>query len=217
MTSSIGKRRRLTPQRRREELIALGVRMLSERTLDELSIDELAAAAGVSRGLLFHYFASKSDFRLAVVTAACAELIAVTEPDPSRSPAEQVSTSMGQFVDYITANRAGYLSLVRGAASGDAALREVFTRTREALAQRIVDLAADLGAAGTPRLQLAVRGWLAYVEEISVVWLTGHEDDATRADVLSLAGEAFAALIAPPRRATGDEPPSLRHSYRSSL
>ena len=70
------KRTRLRPDARRAQLIALGVEMLATRTLDELSVEDIATEAGISRGLLFHYFASKQEFHLEVARAAAQELIA---------------------------------------------------------------------------------------------------------------------------------------------
>ena len=60
------KRTRLDPAARRAQLIALGVEMLATRTLDALSVEDIAKQAGISRGLLFHYFASKQEFHTAV-------------------------------------------------------------------------------------------------------------------------------------------------------
>ncbi len=76
------KRIRLSPDVRREQLLDLGVRMLATRTLDELSVDVLSEEAGISRGLLFHYFKNKQDFHRAVVQRAADELLARTQPDP---------------------------------------------------------------------------------------------------------------------------------------
>ncbi len=195
VTPAAPRRRRMVPAQRREQLIAIGLEMLASRTLDDLSVDDIAAAAGISRGLLFHYFDSKTEFHRAVVGAAAAQLIEVTEPDPALSPVEQLTTSVAAFVDHITANRAGYLSLVRGAASGDAEMRAVFERTRATLAQRVIDNAGALGLALDLPAQIAVRGWIAFVEEVSVVWLSEHRSDVTRDALLELVGDAFVRLI----------------------
>ena len=73
------KRSRLTVDERREQLVRLGVDIFSERPYDEVSIDEIAAAAGISKGLLYHYFPSKRDFYVAVVRHGAAQL----RPRPS--------------------------------------------------------------------------------------------------------------------------------------
>lgn len=49
---------RLKPEERRTQLINIGLRLLVDRPIHEMSIDEVAAEAGISRGLLFHYFPS---------------------------------------------------------------------------------------------------------------------------------------------------------------
>jgi AcrR family transcriptional regulator len=59
MTTSPTGRVRMSPDGRREQLLELGVRLLSTRSLDELSIETLAEEAGISRGLLYHYFGNE--------------------------------------------------------------------------------------------------------------------------------------------------------------
>jgi AcrR family transcriptional regulator len=50
----------------RTALIAAGRRLFGERGFAATSIEELAAAAGVTRGALYHHFASKEDLFAAV-------------------------------------------------------------------------------------------------------------------------------------------------------
>ena len=80
------KRIRLSPEARREQLLELGVQMLTTRTLDELSVEALAEQAGISRGLLFHYFRNKQDFHRAVVQRAADDLIETTAPGSRPGP-----------------------------------------------------------------------------------------------------------------------------------
>ncbi len=114
------KRVRLSPEARRAQLIDLGVEMLATRRLDELSVELIAKAAGISRGLLFHYFPSKQEFHLEVARAAAAEMIRRTEPDTGRSPVQALRGALASFIEYVEENPDNYKSLVRGAASGDA-------------------------------------------------------------------------------------------------
>ena len=67
---------RMSPDNRREQLLELGVRLLSTRPLEDLSIETLAEEAGISRGLLYHYFGNKQDFHTAVVQRAADDLFA---------------------------------------------------------------------------------------------------------------------------------------------
>src|ERR1700712_778118 len=96
---TVAKRVRLSPDARREQLLELGVRMLATRSLDELSVDVLAEEAGISRGLLFHYFRNKQEFHRAVVRRAADELIECTEPDLSLPADRRLRPSLGRYVN----------------------------------------------------------------------------------------------------------------------
>lgn len=165
------KRTRLSPEARRAQLLELGVQMLTDRTLEELSVEALAERAGISRGLLFHYFRNKQDFHRAVVQRAADDLIETTAPDLDLDPIPRLTQSLEHYVDYVIANYHGYISLVRGAASGDEALREIFDQTRAVLTARITDNVGVFGLTDSPVVRLLARGWSAMVEEAVLAWV----------------------------------------------
>src|SRR3954464_11230612 len=103
VTAPTPPRTRLTPDQRRGQLLDLGVRLLATRSLDELSIDVLAEEAGISRGLLYHYFGGKHAFREAVVRRAADELIAQTAPPADGDPLERLQVSLAAYVEYVLA------------------------------------------------------------------------------------------------------------------
>jgi AcrR family transcriptional regulator len=187
------KRTRLSPQARRTQLIELGVELLATRRLDELSVELIAATAGISRGLLFHYFASKQEFHLEVARAAAAEMLRRTEPDPALPPLDALRAALDAFVDYVEENPDNYKSLVRGAASGDAEMRAIFDATRDAFAQRILAVLGRSGLELDPRPQLAVHGYVAYAEECVIHWLGDRRID--REQLLGLLTKALPAVV----------------------
>ena len=83
-------------------MIRIGLMMLRDKPIHELSIDAVAGQAGISRGLLFHYFPSKRDYYVAVISAAGRRLLRVTKPDESLSPDQQLREMLTQFVAFIT-------------------------------------------------------------------------------------------------------------------
>src|SRR6476646_6491740 len=113
-----GQRTRLSPEQRRSHLLDLGVRLFAPRSLDELTIDVLAEEAGISRGLLYHYFGGKHGFREAVVRRAVDDLVAQTAPPAGGEPLDRLLASLAAYVDYVQANHEGYRSIVKTAASG---------------------------------------------------------------------------------------------------
>lgn len=188
------KRTRLSPEARRAQLIELGVDMLATRTLDELSVEDIAQQAGISRGLLFHYFASKQEFHTAVARAAADELIRRTAPDTSRSPLDALAGSLDAFIRYVEEFPDAYKSLVRGAASGDTDMRAIFDDTRTTLAQRVLDTVGDMGLTMGPRSALAVHGWVAYCEECVIRWIDEGRV-LERASLLELLTKALPAVV----------------------
>jgi AcrR family transcriptional regulator len=187
------KRIRLNPEARRAQLIELGVEMLATRTLDELSVEDIAQQAGISRGLLFHYFASKQEFHVEVAKAAAQELLRRTEPDESKPPIEALHGSLHRFIDYVEENPDSYKSLVRGAASGDADMRAISDETRATLTARVVAVVADMGLQMGPRAELSVHGWVAFVEECVIRWIDDRPFD--REKLQDLLAKSLPAVV----------------------
>ncbi len=190
----MAKRVRLAPDARRTQLIELGVQMLATQRLEDLSVEALADQAGISRGLLFHYFRSKQEFHLEVVRACAGELLGRTEPDPELPPLEQLQASLGAYLDYVAQNRDVYVSLVRGAASGDAAVRQVADETRTEQANRVLKHLDALGLPGAARTELAVRGWVAFCEEVVISWLS-CDRRPPRDELLALLAKALPGVV----------------------
>ena len=187
-------RTRLSPEQRRSQLLDLGVRVLATRSVDELSIDLLAEEAGISRGLLYHYFGNKHQFHEAVVRRAADDLVSQTAPPVEGDPVHRLLVSVTAYVDYVDANYEGYLSLVRGAASGNETMREIYEDARRALTDRIFEedpngnLVPD-----TPAARLLARGWAAMVEELVLRWKV-QPDGVTRDELLALIAGSLPAL-----------------------
>lgn len=193
-----GSRTRLDPERRRAQLVDLGRRMLSSRPLDQVAIDDIAAEAGISRGLLFHYFPTKRDFHVAVARSAAQDLLArVDAAGPDLPPAERLRAGVDAFVDHVTANRAAYVAFIRGSGGGDPELAAIHDDTRAAITERVLGgLAVPRPA--PPRVRAAVRGWVALAEEVTVDWLAQGGPAAGalgRDEVVAMVDEALAALV----------------------
>lgn len=186
-------RTRLDRDARRAQLVALGVDMLSTRPLDQVSVDDIAHAAGISRGLLFHYFASKREFLAAVVQAAADRLLAVTDPDRTLPLLDRLRAGLDGYIGFIEANRAAYVSLVRGAQGADVHLADVFETTRAAVVRRILDQ-LEAGEP-SPALHIAVRGWIGLVEESTLTWLAEPRAAITRDQLVTLLQDSLVDLL----------------------
>lgn len=202
MTATSGPRTgrlRMSPESRREQLLELGTQLLSTRTLDEISIEVLAEEAGISRGLLYHYFGNKQEFHLAVVRRAVDDLVAITAPRDIEDPLEQLAVSIGAYLDYVAENYTGYVSLVRAAAGGNEELRAIYDQGRAALTDRIFEVTGPegleaLGLSDSATMRLLVKGWAAMLEQIIIDWVADPRGIA-REDLLERLARALPAIV----------------------
>src|ERR1700679_1621760 len=93
-------RARLEVDARRAQLLRLGIDLFAARAYDEVSIDELARAAGGSKGLLYHYFPTKRDFYIATVQEASKQLLELTETPETMAPLDRLRASLDAYLDY---------------------------------------------------------------------------------------------------------------------
>ena len=160
--------RRLGAEERREQLVRAGVALIRDVPFDQLAADAVARSAGVSKGLVFHYFPTTRDLQVAVLRATTEELLAGLDVDPSAIPAERLRLGVDAFVAYIELAPASYLAIARSAGS-DPQLGEVFEDTRNAVVALIQGV---LGAPELPPgLAIGLRGWIALVEESALHWV----------------------------------------------
>jgi AcrR family transcriptional regulator len=168
-------KRRLSTDARREQLLASGARLLATRPYDEVSIEEIARAAGVSKGL-YHYFPTKKDFLIAALERGQDELAALTAPDPSLPPAEQLAASLDRFLDFVEEHEAAYAAIFRSRGGGDPEIQAALEAGRQQRMDAVLDsLAAweepPASVERTPTLETAVQGWFFFVEGSVLRWL----------------------------------------------
>ena len=162
-------RARLDVEERRRQLVAMGLDLFSSRAYDEVSIDELAAAAGISKGLLYHYFPTKRDFYVATVRAAAAQLVERTSTPSKGDPLERLRKGLDEYLEYVMEHEKPYSALLRSGVGADAEVARIVDETREALCARLVE-GVPLEAQG-PLVRIALRGWLGFVEAATLDWL----------------------------------------------
>ncbi|CAN5240901.1 TetR/AcrR family transcriptional regulator [soil metagenome] len=161
-------RTRLSPDERRAQLIALGVGALASGPLEALTIESLATAAGVSRGLVIHYFDTKDGLHREVVRTACDAMLHATQPDDALEPLDRLHDTLTRLVRFVRDHRLTFHSLVRGAASGDPEVRELVEETRTVQSGWLVRAFLELGTPDSERLRIALRSWVAFAEQTLV-------------------------------------------------
>jgi AcrR family transcriptional regulator len=187
----VARHARLTVRERREQLLDLGLRLFGSKPYDEISIDEIAQLAGMSKGLLYHYFPSKRDFYVACLRAASLQLRRLMHPKPDLPPSDQVRSSLSVYLDHVQANRSKIQAFLRGGIGSDPEVLEVIEATRRAVWESML---AGMRASEDERLlRSAVRSWVRFVEVMAFDWAEsdGVEKDAVIDICVSVLDTAF--------------------------
>ncbi|MCV7283093.1 TetR/AcrR family transcriptional regulator [Mycolicibacterium flavescens] len=210
-------RRRLSPDDRRNELLALGAEVFGQRPYDEVRIDEIAERAGVSRALMYHYFPDKRAFFAAVVRAEGERLFEATNtpPDPGQSLFDQLRTGVLAYLRYDEEFPHGAWAAYVGMGRSDPVLRGIEDTDNDRQAQRILGrinaaVGDELDSKVERDLRITVYAWLAYTFEMCRQRLLDPSIDADQ-----LAGSCAHALLDAVGRVPGI-PAALRDAVAPS-
>jgi AcrR family transcriptional regulator len=177
----------LSPDDRRNELLALGAEVFGQRPYDEVRIDEIAERAGVSRALMYHYFPDKRAFFAAVVRAEGERLFEATNtpPESGQSLFDQLRAGVLAYLRYDEEHPHGAWTAYVGMGRSDPVLRGIEDVDNDRQAERIL---GRINAAVGDRLdskverdlRITVYGWLAFTFEMCRQRLIDPSLDADR-------------------------------------
>lgn len=180
-------------EERRQQLIGVALDLFSRRSPDEVSIDEIASAAGISRPLVYHYFPGKLSLYEAALQRASEDL-ASRFAEPREGPlGARLLRVMGRFFDFVDEHGPGFSALMRGGpAVGSTTTNALVDSVRQAAYDQIL---SHLGVTeASPRLELVVRSWISLAESTALIWLDGRR--IPRAELERQLVHDFAALAA---------------------
>lgn len=181
---------RLTPAARRLQILTTARRLVESGQIQQISVEAVAARAGVSAGLLFHYFGTQRKFRQAVIEEIARDVLAQIEPDPALSPVEQLRAGLETFVGYIARRPELYLAVVR---TVDEDLDDLHRSMRSTLTAWLVSGLSEAGAPINPAITTTVAGWLAFTEEAILGWIA--DPAMTQAELVALCERACLVLL----------------------
>jgi AcrR family transcriptional regulator len=190
----VAARTRRSPEDRRKQLLDLGAQLFADQHYDDVHIEQVAELAGVSRGLLYHYFPTKRAFFAELVRRETRAMMADSTPDPALGVLDQLRHGIDVYLANCLANRRGSQAIYQGAASSDPevlALIEESTRVQE---ERILN-ALDPGSSHPRLLQITVRSWLVMIRSACHAWLADPDDGVDAVDLRQMAEHALLGAL----------------------
>jgi AcrR family transcriptional regulator len=189
-------RSRLDHDQRRRQILDCAASLLVARPYGEVSMEDVAGAAGVTRGLLHHYFGTKRDLYLELMRDM---LRAVPVPVPDFvqgvTPEQRLSDSVDGWLDAIAENRTMWLAMLGGAGLGrDPDAERIWDRARDRSVDSIIGV-LGLGPPGEApsALRGLLRSYAAFAEAATREWLA--HDRFTRDQMRALLTSTLERLV----------------------
>jgi AcrR family transcriptional regulator len=193
-----GRRRRrvrLDNDARRAQLLELARRAFIDRTYDDVSVDDIAREAKISKGLLYHYFPTKRELYIAGLREIAEELVArVTAVPDELPPIERARAGLDAYLDHISKHSRAFVSLMRGGIGSDREVVQVIESVRERLFQRFLERSPfEPMLRDDPRFRTAARGWIGFVEGATIDWCA--DPRISRDDLRDLLAQLVVAIF----------------------
>lgn len=197
---------RLDNDQRRAQLLGLAKAAFSDRAYDDVSIDDIAREAKISKGLLYHYFSTKRDLYVAGLREIAKDLVtAVTNVPSELAPIDKARAGLDAYLDHVTRHNRAYVSLMRGGIGSDPEVAEVVESVRGQMFDTFLkDQPFAPLLAGNPRFETAVRGWIGFVEGAVIDWCVQPKLDRIelRELLVAILGSILTVVSPPVFRAT---------------
>ncbi|MBB4983043.1 MULTISPECIES: TetR/AcrR family transcriptional regulator [Streptomyces] len=163
--------RRLSVEERRGQLLDTAQELFAHRAPEDVSLDDVAEAAGVSRPLVYRYFPGGKQqlYEAALRSSADALNRCFAEP-PEGPPTERLGRVLDRYLAFVDGHDTGFSALLRGGSVAETSRTSAIVDEvrRAAAGQILVHLGVERPG---PRLGMLVRTWIAAVEAASLIWL----------------------------------------------
>jgi AcrR family transcriptional regulator len=168
-------RTRLDPEVRREQILEAAELVLVDRDPADVTFEQIAEAAGVSRGLVYNYFGDKPGLLAAVYLRRFEQLdamLAATLDATDGSPEQRLRTMVEVYLRFVGENPAAW----RLGGTAEATEHPLVRQARREHVQRLSERWAE-----TPEARVLARGILGFLEAATLEWLAESDLTADRA------------------------------------
>ncbi|THA24536.1 TetR/AcrR family transcriptional regulator [Streptomyces sp. RKND-216] len=163
--------RRLTVEQRRGQLIGHALALFAHRVPEDVSLDDVAAAAGVSRPLVYRYFPGGKQQLYEAALRSAADRLEQCFDEPAVGPLiERLDRALSRYLAFVDEFDTGFMALLQGGSVvGTSRTSAIVDEVRRDAAHQILRHleAPEPG----PRLRMTVRTWITAVEGASLIWL----------------------------------------------
>ena len=206
MVSTPPRYQRLSAAERRDQILEAANALFAERGYDAVLVEDIASSAGVTRGLVHHYFGGRKEVYLALLERVGAGREEALRPPVGRSARARLADTVERWLDWTGANRTVYLGTIApGEDIADADVRQVVAELVHRAVAQVAVFHADI-ADDSARLRYALECWTGLNRAATRRWLRGEATrEATHELLASTLEHVLRTFGSPPNR--GASPP----------
>ncbi|MEU1550652.1 TetR family transcriptional regulator [Nocardia sp. NPDC005745] len=157
----------------RQRLVDAAIQLFSDRSYEAVAVADIAKAAGVAHGLLFHYFGNKRGIYSEAVRYAAEQMNEAFAFQPGLPPLDQIRGALASHLRYLAEHRGLALRLVLSGRGADPQAWAIFEAGRWSALGNIGELVGvDMQH---PALRMAGRAVVSAIDEATVFWLENGE------------------------------------------
>ncbi|WP_330459796.1 TetR/AcrR family transcriptional regulator [Streptomyces sp. NBC_00820] len=170
--------RRLSVEERRRQLLDSALSLFAHRAPEDVSLDDVAEAAGVSRPLVYRYFPGGKQQLYEAALRSAADALRQCFDEAREGPLlPRLSRALDRYLAFVDGHDAGFSALLQGGSVVETSRTgAIVDEVRRAAAENIF---GHLGVTDPgPRLRMTVRMWITAVEAASLIWLDEDKQPA---------------------------------------
>lgn len=210
MTPSEPRWRRLEPDARKAQIFTCATHLFGERPYAEVSTSDIAAEAGVARGLINHYFGTKRELYLAVIRRAVTLPSAVPDVFPDQPLEERAATAVSWFMELVVDQGKMWITATSEGIGRDREVEQILFDAERRSADRVLDVVGvPSDNRSRAKLNAVLRAYAGMIKAAGREWLLRNALDRDQVhtllhkSLLALLTDVFPAMLDEPLDLTG--------------
>jgi AcrR family transcriptional regulator len=163
-------RTRLSPADRRAQIVDIAAHHLNTRPFAAFDISSVAREAGITQGLVYHYFPTKESLIITALEVRAKELLQHCICNEDRPITEKVETGVKGYLNFVEQHEIGYRNIFQEPAAAESEVVRICEQVRAAIIDCFL---LTLQTPEKPFLvtRVALRGYVGYAESAILAWI----------------------------------------------
>ncbi|WP_207767605.1 TetR/AcrR family transcriptional regulator [Arthrobacter glacialis] len=188
------RRQRLNPDERRQQIFVCAQKLFNENPYEDVSATDIAAAAGVARGLINHYFGNKRNLYLEVIRISSTVSAVAVARLPEGSLEERIDLAVDWFLDSLEKSGTSWLALGSGSMGRDPDLETILIAAENDSIELLIEACGLAGRTeGREQIRAMFRIYAQLARSGGREWLL--RKTLTRPQVHALLASTLAVIV----------------------